>query len=161
MRHNLSYKRKNLLRIVYTEKVEFLTLKTSGGTGKQGYQILIAFHSYFFGIEITRSKRWLEGAEIAYGERVKELINDFRLSKISFLQYQARTYRAIDETIQSLADKKGIQLSDWHLKHYRNILLSDWIYHDPIMIELMPGTNWQDTHYAKLQLIGENLSKTF
>ena len=88
---------------------------------------------------------------------IKRLVNDYDVKKISFLQYQAASYKLISQVVTD-ETKSYKKISDDRLDLWKRGLCSLWIYNDPLISKLKPEILSNDTHYEKIKLIGEKLS---
>ena len=97
----------------------------------------------------------LEECTDEYLKLMRTLAKKFESSEIDFLEYQALTYRAIEDIVTKY-DKRP--LSKGTKEAIKINLLNLWIYGDRLIFNL-EGPPYSDTHHRKLELIGEHLAK--
>lgn len=113
------------------------------------------------------AKRFKEGElSAAYDRGIEDLLKKYRSGEIDFLQYQARSYSLINETIDSLVKKNNVNLSKRLRMWYNHQLFYDWAHHDPLIkeLEIMKVKTSKDygnfvEYDSKLRFIGEHLSR--
>lgn len=81
----------------------------------------------------------------------------YKLTEITFLEYQALTYKTIGNVINEYPRDS---LSENDITAIRTNLLNLWVYQDHLIFEL-EGPPYLDTHYKKLELIGKYLAEEY
>lgn len=110
---------------------------------------------------ITENKKAEFDPVLVYQKKISDLLKQYDDKKINFLQYQAKSYRLIEETMGELKSyMKKISKTDY--EWYRKHLELFWINEDPLVYKLKPpDVPGIYANSEKLKLLGEHLAREF